>query len=138
MKIVNNDIKNEHHHNITKENICFEDKVIEEQPRILVNIYEVAPLAFREVRKQEGINEKEMINSFLPSNNNSFFEGSKGKSGSLFISTDDKRYILKSMRLEELEVMIDTFLVDYLNYIHDHKSTLICKIYGIYKIQEGE
>ncbi len=59
-------------------------------------------------------------------------------SGSLFTNTNDKKFILKSMKLEEVEVMTNDFLLKYVKYIHDNPKSLLCRIYGIYKIKEGQ
>ena len=58
---------------------------------------------------------------------------SKGKSGSFFFYSHDRKFIIKTITNEEKETM-DEILPSYYNYVKAHKSTLITKIYGIYTV----
>ena len=105
---------------------------------INVNIIEYAPTCFSFLRKLEDINIDDMIKSFLPNNNKEGMKKSAGKSGSFFISTDDQQYMIKTLKKDEYELIRNSFLKEYINYIKSNPKSLICRIYGMYSfIQYG-
>jgi len=99
-----------------------------------VKIIDYAPSCFSFLRKMEGINIDDMINSFLPNNNKEGMKKSAGKSGSFFISTDDQEYMIKTLKKDELELIRHSFLHEYINYITENPNSLICRIYGMYSL----
>jgi hypothetical protein len=82
----------------------------------------------------EDIDIDEMIESFLPHNNQKGISKSQGKSGSFFISTDDNYYMVKTLRVDEFELIRHTFLNKYVQYLTYNKESLLCRIYGMYNI----
>ena len=99
-------------------------------------ITEYFPQKFDELRKNDGITDDIMLKSFSPIKNKSAIDKmgeSKGKSGSFFFYSHDRKFIIKTINNEEKETM-DEILMDYYNYIEKHESTLITKIYGIYTV----
>ena len=91
---------------------------------------------FDELRKDDGITDDIMIKSFSPIKNKSAIDKmgeSKGKSGSFFFYSHDRKFIIKTITNEEKETM-DKILIDYYLYIKQHDNTLITKIYGIYTV----
>ena len=107
---------------------------IKSEDYINVNITEYAPECFAYLRKLEDINMDEMISSFLPNNNKEGMKKSDGKSGSFFISTDNQEYMIKTLKKDELELIRNSFLEKYIEYIKDHPKSLLCRIYGIYSL----
>ena len=99
-----------------------------------IKIIEYAPACFSYLRELEFINVDEMIKSFLPNNNKQGMKKSAGKSGSFFISTDDQQYMIKTLKKEEFDLIRNSFLKKYINYIKDHPKSLICRIYGVYSL----
>ena len=100
------------------------------------SITEYSPQIFDELRKDDGITDDIMIKSFSPKKNKNAIEKmgeSKGKSGSFFFYSHDRKFIIKTITNEEKETM-DEILPSYYNYVKAHKSTLITKIYGIYTV----
>jgi len=100
------------------------------------SITEYSPQIFDELRKDDGITDDIMIKSFSPKKNKKAIEKmgeSKGKSGSFFFYSHDRKFIIKTITNEEKETM-DEILSNYYNYVKSHKSTLITKIYGIYTV----
>ena len=101
------------------------------------SITEYFPQKFDELRKNDGISDDIMLKSFSPKKNKTGIEKmmgeSKGKSGSFFFYSHDRKFIIKTITNEEKETM-DEILLDYYNYIKEHKSTLITKIYGIFTV----
>ncbi len=123
-------------HHITLNNFPLRDKEEEvvKSNYLNIKITEYAPKMFAFLRNLEDINLDEMVESFLPKNNKQGISESQGKSGSFFISTDDNYYMVKTLRSDEFELIRHTFLNKYVDYIFHHPHSLLCRIYGMYKI----
>lgn len=123
-------------HHITLKNFEFKDreKGVVDSGYLNVNIIEYAPKIFAYLRNLEDIDIDEMIESFLPHNNQRGISKSQGKSGSFFISTDDNYYMVKTLRVDEFELIRHTFLNKYVQYLTYNKKSLLCRIYGMYNI----
>jgi len=99
-------------------------------------ITEYFPDKFDVLRKDDGITDDIMIKSFSPIKNKSAIDKmgeGKGKSGSFFFYSHNRKFIIKTITNEEKETM-DKILLDYYLYIKSHSNTLITKIYGIYTV----
>ena len=125
--------------NVNKYNICFEnfklnDATVNASEYLNVNIIEYAPKIFAFLRNLEKIDIDQMINSFLPKNNKQGISESQGKSGSFFISTDDNQFMIKTLRVDEFDLIRKTFLNEYVKYLTRNESSLLCRIYGMYNI----
>jgi hypothetical protein len=99
-------------------------------------IIEYSPETFNELRTDDDISDEVMIKAFSPSKNKSAIEKmseSKGKSGSFFFYSHDRKFIIKTITGDEKNTLLN-ILHDYFNYIKNHKNTLITKIYGIYTL----
>ena len=99
-------------------------------------IIEYSPETFNELRADDEISDEVMIKAFSPSKNKSAIEKmseSKGKSGSFFFYSHDRKFIIKTITGDEKNTLLN-ILHDYFNYIKNHKNTLITKIYGIYTL----
>ncbi|MCF0227010.1 MAG: hypothetical protein HUK28_06890 [Methanobrevibacter sp.] len=59
---------------------------------------------------------------------------SQGKSGSFFISTDDNKYMIKTLRADEIELIKHVFLNKYITHIANNPNSLLCRLYGLYKL----
>ena len=97
------------------------------------------PKKFDDLRKKDGITDDIMIKCFTPSKNkmaiDKMGEG-KGKSGSFFFYSYDRKFIIKTITNEEKETM-RKILLDYYLYIkerNENNNTLITKIYGIFTV----
>ena len=123
-------------HHITFDNFAFKEKekAVVESGYLNINIIEYAPKIFAHLRQLENIDNDDMIESFLPKNNKQGISESQGKSGSFFISTDDNYYMVKTLRVDEFELIRHTFLNQYVQYISNNKGSLLCRIYGMYNI----
>ena len=123
-------------HHITLKDFPLKDKEEEvlKSNYLNIKITEYAPKMFAFLRNFENINLDEMVESFLPKNNKQGISESQGKSGSFFISTDDNYYMVKTLRSDEFELIRHTFLNKYVQYITHHPQSLLCRIYGMYKI----
>ena len=129
-------------HNITINNFPLKDRdqEVRNSRYLNINIIEYAPRIFAFLRNIENIDLDEMIDSFLPKNNKKGISKSQGKSGSFFISTDDNQYMVKTLRVDEFELIRHTFLNHYVQYITHNPDSLLCRIYGMYNIimSQGE
>ena len=99
-------------------------------------ITEYYPQKFDDLRKKDGITDDIIIKSFSPIKNKSVIAKmgeSKGKSGSFFFYSYDRKFIIKTITNEEKETMKE-ILLEYYNYVKEHESTLITKIYGVYTL----
>ena len=103
-----------------------------------VKVIDYAPKCFSYLRHLEKIDIDEMIESFLPKNNSQGIKQSQGKSGSFFISTDDNKYMIKTLKPDELELIKHAFLEEYINYIKKNPTSLLCRLYGMYNIILGQ
>ena len=123
-------------HNITINDFPLKDRdqEVAHSKYLNVNIVEYAPKIFAFLRNLENINLDQMIESFLPKNNKKGISESQGKSGSFFISTDDNRYMVKTLRSDEFELIRHTFLNKYVQYITHNPNSLLVRIYGMYNI----
>lgn len=73
-----------------------------------INIIELRPKSFHLIRQHFKVMDEELFESFAPINNkqaiNNFFTGA-GKSNSFFLFTDDKRFVLKTLKVTEFELL---------------------------------
>ena len=95
---------------------------------------EFAPKCFAYLRNLENIDMNEMISQFLPKNNKKGINESQGKSGSFFISTDDSKYLIKTLKVEEFELIKNQFLYKYCKYLAENPKSLLSRLYGMYNL----
>lgn len=94
---------------------------------------------FHYIRHLDGIEELDIIKSIEPKLNRfQIFKtnsGDKhtdgGKSGSFFFFTEDKKFIIKSMKVRELDLLMKS-LPEMVAHFEANPGTLISKIYGVY------
>ena len=137
---IDKDIESYITHRIGFDNFRLNDPSVTQSDYLDVTVIEYSPKIFAYLRNLEQINIDEMAESFLPKNNKQGISESQGKSGSFFISTDDNQYMVKTLRVDEFDLIRKTFLNEYVNYVTRNTSSLLCRIYGMYtiKIQERE
>ena len=75
-----------------------------------IEIIEYAPQIFSEIRKQFKITDEMLFNSFAPLHNiqaiHNFFTGT-GKSSSFFFFSDDKTFVLKTLKESEKKLLLE-------------------------------
>lgn len=59
---------------------------------------------------------------------------SQGKSGSFFFFSHDRKFIIKTMNEEELKIFLKA-LPDYFEHLKTNPSSLIARIYGVFKVK---
>lgn len=94
-----------------------------------------ASIPFRRVREVFGITDQDYLSSL----STSAFQDqkSKGKSGALFFFSSDKKYVVKTLTIDEKR-FLSTILKTYLFYCRDHPTTLLPKFYGLYTLATTE
>lgn len=105
-----------------------------------IKIIEYSPEIFRNILHFDNIDEKQLIKSFNLIDNIlklSSFKGSEGKSGSIFFETHDKKFIIKTIREDELESMYNKLLEKYYNLFSTHLYSNLTRIYGLYTLILG-
>jgi 1-phosphatidylinositol-4-phosphate 5-kinase len=127
-------------HTINLNTFNLDDQSVSESQFIDVKIIDYAPRIFAYLRSLENIDIDQMSESFLPKNNKKGISESQGKSGSFFISTDDNQYMIKTLKVDEFDLIRKTFLNEYEKYIKKNPNSLLCRIYGMYNIilSQGE
>ena len=110
------------------------DFTVEKSDYLNIQVIDYAPKCFYYLRKLENIDIDIMVESFLPGNNSKRIKESLGKSGSFFISTDDNRYMIKTLKSQELELLKHAFLKEYVKHIEQNPKSLLCRLYGMYNI----
>ena len=119
----------------TLEEFELKDETINESDYLKIKVTNYAPKSFAYLRNLENINIDEMIESFLPKNNRQGLSKSQGKSGSFFISTDDNKYMIKSLKSDEIDLIRNGFLKKYIGHIEETKNqSLLCRLYGMFNI----
>lgn len=64
-----------------------------------------------------------------------FQEGS-GKSASFFFYTENKKFVIKTLKEEELELLARKGILEkYYNHVHKHPDSLLSRFYGIYTVK---
>ena len=119
-------------------NYGISDSSVENSDYLNIQVIDYAPKCFYFLRKLENINIDTMVESFLPGNNTKRIKESLGKSGSFFISTDDNKYMIKTLKAQELDLLKHAFLKEYIKHIKQNPKSLLCRLYGMYKIILGE
>ena len=104
-----------------------------------IEIIEFAPQIFKGIRKRFGVTEEHLFQSFIPIHNvqaiYNFFTGA-GKSSSFFFFSDNKSYVLKTLKESEKKLLLENgVLENYYQHVMDNSETLLSKYYGVYQIK---
>lgn len=101
-------------------------------------IEEYCPDVFQELRSNECINIEDLIASLNPEENKESMlkiKESSGKSGSFFFFSNDKKFIIKTVKEEELKTMLGEFMKNYYIHISNNPDSFLARIYGLYTIK---
>ena len=119
-------------------NFCLDDETVKNSDYLDIKIEEFAPRCFSYLRNLENIDMSEMVNQFLPKNNKKGIKQSQGKSGSFFISTDDSKYLIKTLKVEEFDLIKNNFLYKYCKYLAENPRSLLSRLYGMYNLNVNQ
>lgn len=129
--------------NTSKKRLNIDDKkqtfIIPNESNIKGTIIEFYPKIFDSLRSLENVEYNDICSSFDPEANASSLKNIKesdGKSGSFFFFTHDKKFIIKTIKDSEKKTATnESFLSSFVNHMKENfDSSIITKIYGIYKI----
>eukprot|EP01017_Pseudomicrothorax_dubius_P050491 TRINITY_DN9579_c0_g1_i1.p1 TRINITY_DN9579_c0_g1~~TRINITY_DN9579_c0_g1_i1.p1 ORF type:complete len:741 (-),score=121.67 TRINITY_DN9579_c0_g1_i1:140-2362(-) len=97
-----------------------------------------APEVFQQIRLLDGITRNRLLKSFHPNNNptavNAKGENLAGRSDSIFIFTEDRRYVMKSMSPEEKELFVNELLPAYHTHLVTYPNSLVVRTIGIFTV----
>jgi len=114
-----------------KETRCIKFKTDKEK----IEMIEYAPNAFANIRKLNSIKTKQFLESWRDLETTLPWERSTGRSGSLFYSTPDKRYFIKTIKSKERKTLLNV-LKDYYTHLKNYQNSLMMRVYGLYKVFE--
>lgn len=112
-----------------------EDLIIQASDNFSTCCIEFAPKIFSYLRRIDEVFEEDLIKSLLPMNNKQGIKESEGRSGNLFLNTDDKQFILKTISFEDAELIRGVLLEKMANHFVTHKDSIIGRIYGLFKLK---
>lgn len=108
-----------------------------------VKFKDYAPYVFQSIRHQSGITYDDYIKSLgVNTFRNAFFdklylmlsESSTGKSGSFFFHTSDGKYMIKTIKKAEFDVLL-SILPNYHEHILKNPNTFIAYYYGLHQMK---
>ena len=87
------------------------------------------------------MSDQEVLDAFSPANNKQAirnFQTGSGQSSSFFLFTDNKRFVLKTLKPSEEKLLFarnQGILKNYFAYVVANKANLLSKLLGIYKVK---
>ena len=114
--------------------LLINDRLVKLREEFSISCVEFAPKIFRFLRKLDGIPEESIVNSMLPMNNKTGINETEGRGGSFFVNSDDREFIIKTITYEEMEIMRKFILNKMAKHFYENNDSIICRIYGVYKI----
>ena len=121
-------VTNDESSKFSKKTVSYYDATIEEY----------CPEIFQELRSNECINIEDLMASLNPEENKDSMlriKESSGKSGSFFFFSNDKKFIIKTVKEEELNTMLGEFMKNYYIHIINNPESFLARIYGLYTIK---
>ena len=117
-----------------KNGILIKDNLLSLREEFSISCVEFAPSLFKYLRHLDGISEDIIVKSMLPMNNKIGITETEGRGGSFFVNSDDNEFILKTITVEEMEILRKLLLNKMVKYFHENNDSIISRIYGVYKI----
>uniref|UniRef100_A0ACD5U738 Uncharacterized protein n=1 Tax=Avena sativa TaxID=4498 RepID=A0ACD5U738_AVESA len=91
------------------------------------------PMVFRNLREMFKIDTADYMISICGSD--ALRElSSPGKSGSIFLLSQDDRFMIKILRKSEVQVLL-RMLPDYYRHVHTYENTLVTKFFGLHRVK---
>ncbi|ANB11245.1 1-phosphatidylinositol-4-phosphate 5-kinase [Sugiyamaella lignohabitans] len=117
------------------ENLTMENKKYRLDGGAIIKAY--SPIIYQSIRTLCGIDCHEFLNSFVLQSDLTKTK-SPGKSGSDFLFTPDGKYIIKTIKRKEHNVIANAeFLADYYNHVKAHPSSQLPFYLGNYTLVAG-
>ena len=101
-------------------------------------VEEYCPMIFQRLRLLEGATKEFFLKSLDPENNQKALFSlhmEQGGSGSMFIFSEDKSFVIKILQKSERKFFIKSLLKDYLDHIEKNCMSLLNRIFGVYTIK---
>lgn len=108
---------------------------VEASPEVILNEY--SPAVFSQIKENAHVFNSDLHNAFSPFRNT---EGIKkasegdGRSGSFIMKSSNNRFLLKTVSAKELKYFTSYMLPDYHAHLKAYPQSMICKIYGAFKL----
>ena len=93
---------------------------------------------FKQLRDSDGLCASTLLESLDPEANQSnvFKAGeASGASGSFFFFSDDKKFIVKTMTVEEMHFFLKQVAQPYFAHLKKYPTSLLARIYGVYSVK---
>ena len=110
-----------------------EDIKILEESNIDIEITEYNSSVFKKLRKLEGLNEDAIISMFQPKRGTN--QLIKRINETIYLNSTNKLLMLKQLKKENLLFYQRNILPDLYNYLVNHPNSLICRVFGLYRIR---
>jgi hypothetical protein len=111
------------------------DTLIKSREKFSIQCVEYSPYVFNYLRQLDQVSNEMIISSMLPMNNKNGIKETEGKGGAFFINSDDYEFILKTITEQEYKIMMRLLHNDMVEYFKLNGNSIICRIYGVYKIK---
>lgn len=93
---------------------------------------EYLPTTFQKLREMFGIDNGDLLLS-MTGDETLRVVPSPGKSGSIFVISGDDRFMAKTVRKDEMRIILHLMAQYYEHCVRNH-STLLVRFYGIYRV----
>jgi hypothetical protein len=97
-----------------------------------VTVELMCPKQFLEIQSYFGVKPHQLADSICTGSLGK--ELSKGKSNSVFLTTEDKRFVMKTINPSEWDFMAKDFLCDYQAYVKHNPDTLLPRFLSCFRI----
>ena len=111
------------------------DTLIKSREKFSIQCVEYSPYVFNYLRQLDQVSNEMIISSMLPMNNKNGIKETEGKGGAFFINSDDYEFILKTITEQEYKIMMRLLHKNMVEYFKLNNNSIICRIYGVYKIK---
>ena len=110
------------------------DTLLKSREKFSIQCVEYSPYVFNYLRQLDNVSNEMIISSMLPMNNKNGIKETEGKGGAFFINSDDYEFILKTITEQEHKIMMRLLHNKMVEYFKINDNSIICRIYGVYKI----
>lgn len=111
------------------------DTLLKSREKFSIQCVEYSPYVFNYLRQMDNVSNEMIISSMLPMNNKNGIKETEGKGGAFFINSDDYEFILKTITEQEYKIMMKLLHNKMVEYFKINQNSIICRIYGVYKIK---
>ena len=110
------------------------DSIVRSRENFSISCVEYSPSIFSYLRQLDQVSDEMIVTSMLPMNNKIGIKETEGRGGSFFINSDDHEFILKTITEQEFKIMMRLLHNKMVEYFKTNNDSLICRIYGVYKL----